>query len=81
MTNREMWENYHTPGVGPGDDQNLLAMLQELVSTIRSIERIYGPIRSQLLVRSMIADYQTLSNMAWARGLKNIPVLIVSDDT
>ncbi len=75
MDTKEMWEKYHTPGVGPGDDESLLVMLQELVSMIKGIERIYGPVRSQLLVRSMLADYQVLNNMAWARGLKNIPSL------
>lgn len=75
MDTKEMWEKYHTPGVGPGDDESLLVMLQELIVMIKGIERIYGPVRSQLLVRSMLADYQALNNMAWARGLKNIPTL------
>lgn len=75
MDTKEMWEKYHTPGVGPGDDENLIAMLNELVTTIKAIERIYGTTRAQLMVRAMLADYHALSNMAWTRGLKNIPNL------
>lgn len=75
MDTKKAWEDYHTPGVGPQSDEELLEMLRELTTAIHSVERIYGHVRAQLMVRAMILDFQALNNMAWARGLKDIPSL------
>lgn len=68
------WADYQGPGYVSSDDQTLIAMLQEVVDTIHTIERIYGQ-KAALMVRGMHADYHALNNMAWHRGLKNIPTL------
>jgi len=75
MDTKEAWMLFHSPGTGPQSDEMLLAMLQELVTTIKSVERVYGVVRAQLLVRAMILDYQTLSSWAFHRGLKEYPRL------
>jgi hypothetical protein len=69
MNTKEGWARYHSPSQGPVHDETLLAMIQELVTTIHTLERMYGKERAQLLVRSMLLDYQTLSNWAWHRNL------------
>lgn len=75
MDTKKAWEQYHSPGQSPVEDDVLLTMIQEMVDTIHNLERMYGNHRAQLMVRSMLLDYNTLQSWAWHRHLDNIPEL------
>jgi hypothetical protein len=84
MDTKEAWEKYRNPGEAwekyrnPGfivSDEALVAMLHEVVDTIHTLERIYGTVQAQLLVRVLLIDYSTLSTMAYSRNLPNLPNL------
>jgi hypothetical protein len=70
----QAWKEYNTVGTIQSD-QAVLAMLQEVVDTIHSLEKIYGTTKSALVVRAMIADYHALSGIAFHRNLDNPPCL------
>jgi hypothetical protein len=68
MDTKEGWESYNSSGCIP-DDGMLLAMMDDVVNTIRSLERMYGTSRASIVVRGILNDWHALSGMAHARGL------------
>jgi hypothetical protein len=70
----QAWKEYNTVGTIQSD-QMVLTMLQEVIYTIQSLEKIYGDVKSALMVRAMIVDYQALHSIAWHRNLDNPPTL------
>lgn len=66
----EIWQTWRERGTIEAD-QDLLAMLKELVNTIQSLERMYGGRGASLVVRSLLMDWQSLMYCAEARNLKD----------
>lgn len=73
MNTNVAWRAYHQHGTIDSDNE-LLTMLQEVIDTIRALERIYLA-KSSLVVSGMLSDYTRLLHMARARDLTDIPSL------
>jgi hypothetical protein len=62
------WDTYHREGIVK-DDSELQVMISDVVETIHNLEKIYGVAGSRLVVRSLLQDWISLSQMAQSRGI------------
>lgn len=70
MASQQTWENWHGSNLNKGEDEEILSMIRDVVQTIHNLERMYGPTRSQLIVRGLLQEWHALAGIADARGLK-----------
>ena len=68
MASKQSWDNYRSPGHVKTDEE-LQSMIRDVVETIHTLERMYGAVGAQLVVRGLLQDFHALSGMANARGL------------
>lgn len=71
MASKQVWENWHSSSRNKGSDEDILSMMSDLVTTISSLEKIYGSKTASLIVRSLLLDWTSLKNIADARGIRN----------
>jgi hypothetical protein len=75
MASRQTWQGYNEPNADGlcvvETDEELVSMIRDVVETIHTLERMYGQSKAQLTVRALIMDWQALSNMASARGIRS----------
>lgn len=71
MASQQAWENWRGPNPNKGDDEQILSMIRDVVETIHTLERMYGHVGAQLVVRGLLQDWHALTGMADMRGLKN----------
>jgi len=65
-----VWTKYRKSNVIETNDQ-LLMMIDQVVSTIHNLESIYGFDKSLFVVNNLMAEYQQLVSIARLRGLDN----------
>lgn len=65
-----VWKSYHQTGIVKSDDE-LLLMIGDVVETIITLETIFGVREANLVVRSLIQEWNALRMMADARGMKD----------
>lgn len=70
MASKEVWNNWHSTSLNKGSDEEIISMIDDLVETIHSLEKIYGD-KSALFVRALFLDWISLRCIADARGLSN----------
>lgn len=66
---KQDWQEYQSKGIVKSD-RVLKAMIVQLAETIRTMDRIYGVHRTNLITRGMLLDYRALCDFAWHRGIK-----------
>lgn len=69
MASLGTWVNYHSGNTNKGTDEEVLSMIQDVVDTIRLLEKMYGPKEVKLVTRSLLDEWNTLRQMADARNL------------
>ena len=82
MATKETWDNYS--GRTGEDvvrciiktDEEVVLMLEDVITTIHTLERMYGTQGAQLTVRALLLDYSVLTSCALNRNIKNYPTLI-----
>lgn len=62
------WQEYHTKGIIKSD-RVLKAMIVELAQSMRSMDKIYGAQKMNLITRGMLLDFRVLSDYAFHRGI------------
>lgn len=72
---RAAWKEYHEQGIVSSDTM-LIAMLQEVINTIHSLDAMYPNGQASLVVYGMMPTYQSLTSMAFHRRIDNYPTLV-----
>jgi hypothetical protein len=71
MASQEVWTRYSTQGIINEGEEEVRSMIKDVVETIHTLERMYGVVKAQLVVRALILDYQALAGIANARDIRN----------
>lgn len=69
MANDITWTNYHSPNPNKGTNEEVQSMIRDVVETIHKLEKIYGVAGSRLVVRALLQDWLSLSDIAKARNI------------
>ncbi len=69
MASRQTWENWRSPNINKGEDEEILSMIRDVVETIHNLERMYGS-GANLIVRGLLQEWHALAGIADARGLR-----------
>lgn len=70
MATKETWEHYQKTGIIKTDDE-LVSMMSDLSTTIRTLERMYNQGQSMLTVRALLQEWHSLDGVAFHRGIKD----------
>jgi hypothetical protein len=68
MINKRVWDTYRSQGTIKSDSR-LQLMISQVVDIIHNLEDMYGVVGSQLVVRSLLQEWISLSQMAQSRGI------------
>jgi hypothetical protein len=70
MATKEIWARFHSTEQYKGTDEEIISMIDDIISGINLIEMIYGIKESRMMTRGMLQDWHALAGIANARGLK-----------
>jgi hypothetical protein len=68
MATQKTWSRYRNEGL-VGADSDVLSMLKDTTTTIRSLEKMHGVDAARIVVASLLNDYLDLKTIAQARHL------------